>query len=290
MQRSRKFFAPFLFVLLVSAVRLTAADVPPPVVSATEKAIAYYDATELKNDYQKEQCKLDITYPTNRPGFATLIWFHGGGLTKGSRNFPKIDASDIACVTVDYRLSPKVECPGYLEDAAAATAWVIRNIEKYGGNPKEVFISGHSAGGYLAMMIGMDPRWLAKENLSNHQLAGIIPVSGQATTHFLIKKLRGDTGEPLRPLIDEYAPLYYASKNLPPICLIVGDRKIDWKCRVEENQLLAATLRSMGHPMVEFWEMGGLGHGGVEQGGAMLIPPFIRRVLGTGGALVQPGP
>ncbi len=104
----------------------------------------------------------------------------------------------------------------------------MKNIESRGGDPKKVFIAGHSAGGYLAAMIGMDPRWLAAHGLSNRQLAGIIPVSGQVTTHFLVKKVRGDKQPELRPIIDEYAPLYYASKDLPPICLILGDRRIEY--------------------------------------------------------------
>ena len=252
-------------------------------VSATVTAISYYGEAALKNAgaYQKEQCKLDLAFPTNRPGFATLVWFHGGGLTGGTRYFFDVKDPSIAVVGVDYRLSPKGELPSFLEDAAASTAWVIRNIEKYGGDPKKVFVAGHSAGGYLAAMIGMDPKWLAKEGISNRQLAGIIPISGQVSTHFHIKKLRGDTAPDLelRPLIDEYAPLYYVSKDLSPICLILGDRRIEWKGRVEENDLMAAVLRNLGHPHVEFYEMGGLNHLTIQEGGMLITPEFIKRVL-----------
>ena len=181
-------------------------------------------------------------------------------------------------MAVSYRLSPKAELPSFLDDAAASTAWVLRNIEKFGGDPKKVFIAGHSAGGYLAAMIGLDSKWLSKQGISNQQLAGIIPVSGQMTTHFLLKKLRGDEGNSLRPLIDDYAPLYYASKDLPPICLIVGDRRVEFKSRVEENDLLAVTLRNVGHPHVEFYEMGGLDHGNVTDGAVVIIPQFIKKV------------
>ncbi|MDD5349213.1 MAG: alpha/beta hydrolase [Chthoniobacteraceae bacterium] len=253
---------------------------PRPVVSATETNLPYYEGEALaKADaYQKETCKLDIAYPTDVPGFATLIWFHGGGLTEGARYFPDIKDRGIAVVAVSYRLSPQAPLPSFLDDAAASTAWVLRHIEKYGGDPRKVFVSGHSAGGYLAAMIGMDPRWLAKNGISNRQLAGILPVSAQVTTHFHVKKLRGDTGESLRPVIDEYAPLYYAAKDLPPICLITGDRRVEFKSRVEENDLLAATLRNLGHPRVEFYEMGGLDHGSVVRGAAILLPKLIERL------------
>ncbi len=55
----------------------------------------------------------------------------------------------MAVVAVNYRLYPKVKAPVYIEDAAAAVAWVFRHIEEYGGDPELIFISGHSAGGYL---------------------------------------------------------------------------------------------------------------------------------------------
>ncbi len=246
---------------------------------ATEENLSYLEgsAAEKVDDYQRNQCRLDIYHPDNRPGFATVIWFHGGGLTGGKRSFPLLKEKGIALVIPSYRLSPKAELPAFLEDAAAATAWVLRHIAERGGDPKRVFISGHSAGGYLAAMVGMDPRWLAAHGLSPNDLAGIIPVSAQVTTHFTVKQLRGDTGPEFRPIIDEYAPLYHAAKNLPPICLIVGDRKIEYKNRVEENDLLVTSLRNLGHPAVEFHEMGGLDHGMSRYGAWILMPGFIKK-------------
>lgn len=243
--------------------------------------IAYYDdaALEKADDYQKQQCKLDVYHPTDSPGFATVIWYHGGGLSEGKRDFPELKEKGIALISVSYRLAPPGNFPCFLDDAAASTAWVLRNISKYGGDPEKVFVSGISAGGYLAAMIGMDPQWLEKYQISNRSLAGIIPVSAQVTTHFQVKKLRGDTAPSLKPVIDEYAPLFYASKDLPPICLLTGDRKIEFKSRVEENDFLAVTLKNLGHPMSEFHEMPGLDHGHAAGGAALLMPAFIEKVL-----------
>lgn len=128
-------------------------------------------------------------------------------------------------------------------------------------------------------MIGMDPRWLAAQGVSNLQLAGLVPISGQMTTHFHVKKLLGDTGPQYRPLIDGYAPMYYCSSNLPPICLILGDRNIEFKSRVEENEFMAISLKNCGHPHVEFYEMGGLDHGTVGEGGMVVMRKFIDSVL-----------
>lgn len=244
------------------------------------KDLHYHSEAELAtgDDYMRSQCQLDLKYPDAVKGWPVVIWFHGGGLTGGRRHYPGLPA-DIAVVSVGYRLSPQVELPLFIEDAAAATAWVFKNIAFYGGDPQKIFISGHSAGGYLAAMVGMDPRWLAKHAIDHRKLAGIMPVSGQMTTHFHVKQLQGDTGHQFRPLVDEYAPLYYCAPGLPPICLITGDRDIEWKCRVEENQLLAVSLKGVGCKTVEFYEMGGLDHGSVGQGAMLVIPGFIKRVL-----------
>jgi hypothetical protein len=86
-------------------------------------------------------------------------------------------------------------------------------------------------------------------------------------------------------VIDEFAALHFVSKDLPPICLITGDRRIEWPCRVEENELLFATLRNLKHPDVEFHELKDLDHGTVPQGAAKVMPGFIGRIsnaVGTG--------
>ncbi|MDF3056726.1 MAG: lipase [Rariglobus sp.] len=271
-------------VLIVPGLLVAQEARPKPAAASytTETDLFYHEgpAAEKAGDYQRSQCRLDLYFPENRPGFATVIWLHGGGLIGGRRAFPQLKDKELGLVAVSYRLSPQAEFPAFLEDAAAATAWTLRHIAERGGDPTKVFLAGHSAGGYLAAMVGMDPRWLAAHGLSHRQLAGLILVSAQVTTHFEVKKLLGDTGPELRPIIDRHAPLYHASKDLPPICLITGDRKIEYKNRVEENDLLATSLRNLGHPAVEFHEMGGLDHGMSRHGAWILIPGFIKKTAG----------
>ena len=277
------YLLPFGCCLTLSLFGAAAVTAEPSEPCAVVTNLSYYGAQELLNadDYQKSQCRLDLRYPTNHAGFATLVWFHGGGLTGGNRHFPELKDPQIAVVGVGYRLSPQGKLPSFIEDAAASTAWVIAHIAQYGGDSNKVFVAGHSAGGYLTAMIGMDPKWLAARGASNLQLAGLIPVSAQVTTHFHVKKLRGDTGPELRPLIDEYAPLYYCASNLPPICLILGDRKIEYKNRVEENALMAVSLKNLGHPHAEFHELAGLDHGTVGPGAMPLAREFIRKIANS---------
>lgn len=245
----------------------------------TKTGISYYAEAALEgaDDCQKSQCKLDIRYPVGRKDFPTLVWFHGGGLTSGERYFIDLEDSGIAVVTASYRLSPKGKLPEFIEDAAAATAWTLEHIAEYGGDPKKVFVAGHSAGGYLALMLGMDAKWLANHGVSHMDLAALIPVSAQVTTHFHVKELLGNKNDGLIPTIDEYAHLYFVSQDLPSICIITGDRKIEYPSRVEENDFFAVTLKNLKHPSIEFHEMPGVDHGGAGGAAAPLIQGYIRK-------------
>jgi acetyl esterase/lipase len=243
-------------------------------------AVPYYPADQKIED-PDQRCKVDLRLPPDgSKGFATLVWFHGGGMTAGNREFPQFAGQKVALVAAGYRLSPQVPCPVFIEDAAASIAWTIQHIADYGGDPKKVFIGGHSAGAYLAMMVGMDPQWLKPHGLMPQAIAGIVPVSGQVTTHFHVKELRGFMGDPLVPVIDEYAPLHFASKTLPPLCLITGDRRIEFKSRVEENDLFYVTLKNLGHPKVEFHEIPDLDHNTVTKGAATILADFVQRLAG----------
>ena len=101
---------------------------------------------ESEEAYVKERCKLDIYYPEDTTGCPVVVWFHGGGLTQGNKSFPwKLKEKGMVLVAVNYRLLPKVEINECLDDAAAAVAWVFREIGKYGGDKRKIFVSGHSS-------------------------------------------------------------------------------------------------------------------------------------------------
>ena len=98
----------------------------------------------------------------------------------------------MAIVGVDYRLLPNVTVKDCIEDAAASAAWVVNNIEKYGGSKDKIFVAGHSAGGYLTSMIGLDKQWLLPYGIDpDKQFAALIPYSGQVITHFARRKEMG---------------------------------------------------------------------------------------------------
>lgn len=234
----------------------------------TEKNIHYYSEAENKKDaYVQSQCTLDIYYPKGVKNFATIVWFHGGGITGGAKEIPQqLMDKGYAVIGVGYRLSPKVKAPAYIEDAAAAVAWAFKNIERYGGSNKLIFVSGHSAGGYLGTMITFDKSYLNKYGIDANAIAALIPFSGQCITHFTVRAENGI--EALQPTIDKYAPLYFVRADAPPILLITGDREMELFGRYEENAYLYRMLKLVGLKHVTLYELQGFDHGG------MAVPAF----------------
>lgn len=226
----------------------------------TRLNIPYYSAAVLETDeYIRERCVLDVYYPENTANFRTVVWFHGGGLTSGSKEIPEaLREKNICIVAVNYRLTPKVTGSKCIEDAAAAVAWVFNNITALGGDSSQIFVAGHSAGGYLTLMIGLDKEWLQTYHIDANRIAGLIPFSGQAITHFSIRRERGIAET--QPVIDRFAPLYHVRADAPPLLLITGDRELELLGRYEENAYLARMMKIAGHKETRLLELQGYGH------------------------------
>lgn len=237
----------------------------------TKLNIQYYNSAVNKSDsYINERCVLDIYYPTNIKNFATIVWFHGGGLTGGNKEIPEaLKNKGFAVIGINYRLSPKAKAAKSIEDAAAAIAWTFNNIAGYGGDPSLIFVSGHSAGGYLAAMTGLDKKWLQKEGIDANKIAGLIPFSAQCITHF---EIRRENGIPeTQPTIDAFAPLFYVRADAPPLLLITGDREMEMLGRYEENAYLARMMKLVGHKQTKLFELDGYGHGMTEPAFPLLL-------------------
>ena len=270
-----------LIVLATPLLISTTIATPASSQTATQVKVEYetdlniaYRTGEKLTDYANERCRLDVYHPKTK-GFATVVWFHGGGLKGGNRSVPGgLKNKGLAVVPVNYRLYPKVKAPTYIEDAAASIAWVFRNIDKYGGDPDKIYVSGHSAGGYLTSMVGFDKRWLAKHSIDADRIAGLIPYSGHTITHFTVRAERGIDGK--QPIIDDMAPLFHVRKDAPPTLFVTGDRDLEMLGRYEENAYMWRMLKVVEHPDVELHELDGYNHGQMANPAHPLLVRFIR--------------
>lgn len=131
-----------------------------------------YDSTQnftIKYGIDERE-SLDIFIPDKIDNpLPVLLFFHGGYWLNGSKEIMGYLAKNILTipmifVTIGYKLAPKYKFPVALNDAKKAIVKVIKNIEKYGGNKSSLVVSGHSAGGHIAMSLVL-----------NKYLNGIIP-------------------------------------------------------------------------------------------------------------------
>lgn len=243
---------------------------------STYKDISYVSPKEA-DAYRRERCKLDIYMPQFVAHAPVVVWFHGGGLETGGKYVPKVlKNKGFGVVAVNYRLSPRVKNPAYIEDAAEAVAWVRKNIAQYGGDPNLVCVSGHSAGGYLSLMLAMDKGYLAKYGVDADSIKAYLPISGQTVTHFTIRKERQ---LPFGiPVTDEFAPIHHARANTAPIVLITGDRHMEMANRWEENAWFESVLRNLDNKNVRLYELQGFDHVGVHDAALTMVADIVNNL------------
>ena len=227
--------------------------------------------------YTEKMCRLDVAYEEGAPeGRPVIVWFHGGGLTGGWRHIPQTLLRDGAIVVgVGYRFVTEVSLSETIDDAAASVDWVFKNITKYGGDLSKIYLAGHSAGGYLVSMLGLNKEYLGKYGIDpDTQIKTLVPYSGQVITHFAQRQKQGIAN--LTPTIDKYAPLFHVRGNAAPMLVISGDREVELFGRYEENAYFVRMLRLNGHKDVTFYEVDGFDHGDMAEPAHLLLLKYIR--------------
>ena len=162
-----------------------------------------------------------------------VIFIHGGSWNEGNkkiygflgRNFAK---KGIVTVIPNYTLSPDGSYDTMAKEVAAAIKWTYENIEKYNGNPDQIFLMGHSAGGHLIALVGTNPKYLENTNL----IKGIIlnDAAGLDMNSFLEKypptKNRNYDVTWTKNLENwkDASPIYFLSEKTPPIFMITGTK------------------------------------------------------------------
>jgi acetyl esterase/lipase len=192
---------------------------------------------------------LDVCRPIDAASAPVVVFFYGGGWRSGRKGLYRYVAKALArrgyvAVVPDYRVYPEVRYPEFLEDAALAVRWVKDNIDRFGGDPKTIFLKGHSAGAHIAAMLAIDARWLQQVGLSPHRdVAGLIGLAGP----YDYLPLRDETlkiifGGPDR---HETQPISHVSPGAPPALLITGgnDRLVE----PGNSTRLAARLSAAGN-------------------------------------------
>ncbi len=134
-------------------------------------------------DSPHERQVLDVYSPRNAKNLPVVFWIHGGGWQTGDKSSVQIKPQafmdkGFVFVSTNYRLLPHVDMQTIVRDIAKSMHWVHDHIAEYGGDPKRMFVMGHSAGAQLAALVCTDERYLKAEGLSFAILKGCVPVDG----------------------------------------------------------------------------------------------------------------
>jgi acetyl esterase/lipase len=195
---------------------------------------------------------LDIYRPDGPGPWPVVVFFYGGSWRDGSKGDYKFVAAILArhgilTVVPDYRLYPQVKYPAFLQDCAAAVAWTFAHIPAYGGDTSHLFLMGHSAGAYNAVMLALDPQFLAADGIGRDRLAGAIGLAGP----YDFLPITDPDIIPIFAVPDQQAtqPIDHVDGHNPPLFLADG---ADDKTVLPRNTVrLAAKVRAAGGPVTE---------------------------------------
>lgn len=192
--------------------------------------------------------RLDVIVPDAPGPHPVIVFFHGGGWNSGNpqdyrfigRTFAR---AGYVVVLPGYRLVPEGIYPRMLEDGAAALAWTAAEVARFGGDPAQVFLMGHSAGAHTAVMLGLERQWLGRQGLPDGFVKGVIGLSGPYDFHpFTTDAARNAFGHVADPAVTQ--PIHFVRGDAPPMLLLTGDA--DTTVKPRNSRVLAKALREAG--------------------------------------------
>lgn len=219
------------------------------------KNITYLNAD---NANIKAAQKLNVFAPRRHGSLKdVLIFIHGGGWNSGKKSLysflgNRMARKNVVTVIIDYPKSPAATYDEMATDAAIAVNWVKKNIERYGGDPDKIFISGHSAGGHLAALILVSNKYFDKLGTVNPIKGAIlIDAAGLDMYGYLQKENFSEGNSYLQTFTSnptvwkDASPLYHLHKGMPPMLIYRGGKT--YPSIEVGNEKFIAALNALGY-------------------------------------------
>ena len=216
------------------------------------KNITYLHADSAKD---RSSQTLNVFAPAKRNQLTdVLIFVYGGAWNSGRKeiyNFfgTRWARKNMLTVIVDYPKSPKANYDEMAFDIAKSVKWVKENIASYGGNPDRIFISGHSAGGHLAALVGIKKDYFLRAGIAN-PLKGIVLIDAAGLDMY--GYLKAESFEPGNTYLNtftndpeiwkEASPMYHLHENMPPMLIYRGGKT--YPSIEESNEKFVTALKA----------------------------------------------
>ena len=193
--------------------------------------------------------RMDLYLPKHKPQSApAVLFFYGGAFISGNKREYRFVGQALASLGIivgiaDYGLFPEHRFPEFVEDGAKAAAFLHGKLPEYGGDPSRLFVAGHSAGAYIAIMLASNPEFLRKAGADQSILAGAIGIAGPYDFLPITNATRIEIfGGPDRV---ETQPIHFIEGKRPPMLLLTGDCDVNIFPHNTHN--MAARMREEGN-------------------------------------------
>lgn len=196
------------------------------------KNITYLQKTEELPEKQ-----LNIFAPKKASKAPVLIFIHGGSWHSGRKEIYDFMGSRLArrgvvTVIIDYPLAPDYQVPAMEKASARAVQWVKEHISNYGGNPEEIYVSGHSAGGHLAALLAIKNEPWDELGVSNPLKGAILNDPAGLDWYWFLNEVRDrpDGKDNYDAFTDNpdtwkaYSPIYFLTGNEIPMLIMEGEK------------------------------------------------------------------
>jgi arylformamidase len=174
---------------------------------------------------------LDI-FPARRPGAPVHAFIHGGYWRSMEKRVFHFIADgfinqDVTYVAINYPLAPQATMDEIVASCRQAIAWLVRHIAEYNGDPHQIYISGHSAGGHLvAMLMATDWPALAVD-LPNDPIKGGCAISGLFNLLPIQLSFVNDDVRMDEAMARRNSPVFFSPAGKSPLIVTVGGAESD---------------------------------------------------------------
>ncbi|WP_211253594.1 alpha/beta hydrolase [Alkanindiges illinoisensis] len=202
---------------------------------------------------QDSRQKLDVYQPlhvSNSKPRPVVLFAHGGSWEEGSKDDylfvgESFTRAGYVTVVMNYRLAPAHKYPDYVQDTALAIQWINQNIARYGGNPQQIVVMGHSAGAFNVVEAVDNSRWLAEVNVPVSHIKAVVGIAGPYSYDFRTDSTRD--AFPANASPDQVMPDRHVRVDAPPHLLLVGSK--DQRVNPVNAQRMQAALQARQIPV-----------------------------------------